>query len=106
EVVPAARRQAKTADPEYVTGKIPLVTLIEAQRNVIGLQDRYYEAVTDYFRRLAALERAVGGPLAPAQVPGPAAPGAFPGLPCGRADHPQRAAARLGAPQAVREPSR
>jgi outer membrane protein TolC len=60
-ILPAARRQRETAEPEYMTGKIPLLTLIEAQRNEVGLQDRYYEALADYFRRLAALERAVGG---------------------------------------------
>jgi outer membrane protein TolC len=99
EIVPAARRQVKAADPEYVTGKIPLVTLIEAQRNVIGLQDRYYEAVADYVRRLAALERAVGGPLAPAPVPGPAMPSPFPVPGCAPS-------ARLGAPQAPGESGR
>jgi len=46
--------------------------LIEAERNVIGLRDRYYELVAEYFRRLAALERAVGGPLSPTPVSVPA----------------------------------
>lgn len=75
EVLPAAENNVKAAQAAYVPGKIPLIALIEAQRNVIGLQDRYYEAVADYFRRLATLERAVGGSLAP--VPpegGPLAP--------------------------------
>jgi outer membrane protein TolC len=78
KVVPAARLQVKTAEQEYLTGKIPFVTLIEAQRNVIGLQDRFYEFVADYFRRLAALERAVGGPLA---APAGGVPDALPGPP-------------------------
>jgi hypothetical protein len=42
------------------------LSLIEAQRNVVNLEDRYYEAVADYFRRLAALERAIAGPVGPA----------------------------------------
>jgi outer membrane protein, heavy metal efflux system len=84
KVVPAARLQVKTAEQEYMTGKIPFVTLIEAQRNVIGLQDRFYEFVADYFRRLATLERAVGGPLSapagivPDALPGPAGCSAVP----------------------------
>src|SRR5205085_8641676 len=106
EILPSARLQVKTAEQEYMTGKIPFVTLVEAQRNVIGLQDRLYESVADYVRRLAALERAVGGPLAPPSVYGPAAPSAFPGLPCAQADQPLTGAARLGAPQAGGEPSR
>jgi outer membrane protein TolC len=65
-VVPKARANVEAAQADYVTGNIPFLTLIEAERNVIGLQDRYYEIVTDYFRRRAALERAVGGPLAAA----------------------------------------
>lgn len=75
EVLPAAENNVKAAQAAYVPGKIPLIALIEAQRNVIGLQDRYYEAVADYFRRLATLERAAGGSLAPMPLDGgPSAP--------------------------------
>jgi outer membrane protein TolC len=72
-VLPAAEQNVKAAQPAYVTGKIPFLSLIEAERNVIGLRDRYYELVADYFRRLAALERAVGGPipLMPVSAPAP-----------------------------------
>jgi outer membrane protein TolC len=66
EVLPAARSNVKTAQAEYVTGKIPFLSLIEAQRNLVGLQDRYFEATADYFRRRATLERAIAGPLPPA----------------------------------------
>jgi outer membrane protein TolC len=64
-ILPAARRTVETAEAEYRTGKVPMLSLIEAYRNVVGLQDRYYEAIADYFRRLASLERVVGGPLEP-----------------------------------------
>ncbi len=66
-ILPAARQNVKAAQTAYMTGKIPFLSLVEAQRNVVGLQDRYYEALADYFRRRATLERVVGGPL----VPGP-----------------------------------
>jgi cobalt-zinc-cadmium efflux system outer membrane protein len=66
EILPAAGRQVETAETEYMTGKIPFISLIEAQRNLVGLRDRFFEAVADYFRRRAALERVVGGPLWPA----------------------------------------
>jgi outer membrane protein TolC len=63
EILPAARNNVRAAQAAYVPGKIPLLALIEAQRNSVNLQDRYYEAVADYFRRLATLERATGGSL-------------------------------------------
>jgi outer membrane protein TolC len=65
EVLPAARNNVKAAQAAYTTGKIPFLSLIEAQRNVVSLQDRHYEAIADYHRRLATLERASGGPLSP-----------------------------------------
>jgi outer membrane protein TolC len=63
DILPAARNNVRAAQAAYVPGKIPLIALIEAQRNSVNLQDRYYEAVADYFRRLATLERAAGGSL-------------------------------------------
>jgi outer membrane protein TolC len=77
-ILRAAEANVKAAQSAYTTGKIPFLSLIEAQRNVVGLRDRYYEALADYFRRRAALARAVGGPLTPAPPPvpnsGPMAP--------------------------------
>jgi cobalt-zinc-cadmium efflux system outer membrane protein len=75
-ILPAAQANIGSAQSAYITGKIPFLTLIEAQRGLVELRDRYYEAVTDYFRRLATLERSVGGPL----IPGPEACG--PSTPC------------------------
>jgi outer membrane protein TolC len=69
-ILPDAKKNVEAARSAYETAKIPFVTLIEAQRNRVMLLDQYYEAVADYFRRRAALERAVGGPL---QTPGSAA---------------------------------
>jgi outer membrane protein TolC len=64
-ILRSAEANVRAAQAAYVTGKIPFLSLIEAERNVVGLRDRYYEALADYFRRRAALERAVGGPVAP-----------------------------------------
>jgi outer membrane protein TolC len=72
-ILPAAEKNVKTAQSEYVTGKIAFLSLIEAQRNRVGLLDRYYEAVADHFRRRATLERVVGGPLEP--LPATSGPG-------------------------------
>jgi cobalt-zinc-cadmium efflux system outer membrane protein len=62
-IAPAAKEGVKAAQTAYVTGKSPFTVLIEAQRTLVGVQDRQYEATSDYFRRLATLERAVGGSL-------------------------------------------
>jgi outer membrane protein TolC len=72
-ILPAARANVEAARSAYETGKVPFVSLIEAQRGVVDLQDRFYEALADTFRRRASLERAAGGPL-PFQPSGAAAP--------------------------------
>jgi outer membrane protein TolC len=61
-ILPAAERNVKAAQSAYVTAKVPFLSLIEAQRNLVNLRDRYYEALADSVRRRAALDRAVGGP--------------------------------------------
>ena len=60
-----AELNVKSAQTSYKTGQIPAVTLLDAERTLIDLRDRHYEALADAFRRRAALERAVGGPLQP-----------------------------------------
>lgn len=81
EVLPAARLNVKAAQPAYLTGRVPLSTLIEAQRNLVGLQDRYYQATAEFFRRRTALQRSLTGTPAttpipvPAERPGPGQPG-------------------------------
>jgi outer membrane protein TolC len=74
-ILKAAEANVKAAQAAYVSGKAPFtfLSLIEAERNLVNLRDRYYEALADYFRRRAALERAVGGPLTP--EPSAASPG-------------------------------
>jgi outer membrane protein TolC len=62
-ILPAARKNVDAARSAYIPGKIPFISLIEAQRSRVSLEDRYYEAVADYHRRRAALDRAVGGAL-------------------------------------------
>jgi outer membrane protein TolC len=71
-ILKAAEANVKAAQFAYITTKIPFLSLIEAQRNAVTLRDRYYEALADYFRRRAELERAIGGPPTPAR-PAPAA---------------------------------
>jgi outer membrane protein TolC len=62
-ILPASKANVESAQAAYVTGKIAFLTLIEAQRSQVALRDRYYETVTELFRRQATLERVVGGAL-------------------------------------------
>lgn len=69
-VLPAARENVKAAQAAYPVGRIPFLSLIEAQRNAVMLRDRFYEIQADYGRRRAVLERVTGGPLTlPVQAP-------------------------------------
>lgn len=63
KILPAAAENVKAAQAAYVTAKVPFLSLIDAQRTAVSLRDRYYEAIADYYRRRATLERVVGGPL-------------------------------------------
>jgi outer membrane protein TolC len=81
-VVPAAELNVKSAQAAYLTGRVPFLTLVEAERNVIGLKDEYYEFVADYYRRLATLERVAGGALVPTPGSQPGAQPCPPGVPC------------------------
>jgi outer membrane protein TolC len=69
-ILPDAKSNVEAAQSAYETGKVPFVALIEAQRNRVMLRDRYYEAIADYFRRRATLERVIGGPLVTTATPG------------------------------------
>jgi cobalt-zinc-cadmium efflux system outer membrane protein len=62
-ILPAAENNNNAARNAYIPGQIPLVSYLEAQRTFVGLRDRYYQGLADYFQRRAALERAVGEPL-------------------------------------------
>lgn len=60
KLLPAAQANAKEAQAAYVNGKVPFLSLVEAQRNVIAIRDRYYEVQAELFRRRATLERVLG----------------------------------------------
>src|SRR5205085_12286000 len=40
-ILPAAKLNVDAAQAAYITGKIPFLSLVEAQRNLVGLRDRY-----------------------------------------------------------------
>ncbi len=59
----ASRENVEAARRSFGAGKIPFLSLIEAQRNLVMVQDRYYEAIASLGRRRATLERVIGGPF-------------------------------------------
>lgn len=63
-ILPAAEQNIRAAQSAYVSGKVPFLSLLDAQRNLVMLRDQYYESISDYFRRLATLERVIAGPVA------------------------------------------
>jgi outer membrane protein, heavy metal efflux system len=66
--LPAAREQVRLAQASYTTGKVPFLTLIEAQRSLIELRDRQFELQAEARRRRAALDRATGTVAAVAEA--------------------------------------
>ncbi len=68
-ILPVAEQSLESAQANYTANKIDFLRLIEAQRQVVTLREKREEAIADYHRRLAELERATGGPL-PAAIPG------------------------------------
>ncbi len=62
-ILRAAKENVEAARSAYKAGKIPFLSLLEAQRSLVELRDQYYEALADFFRRKAILERDVGGSL-------------------------------------------
>lgn len=63
--LPAAQRNIDSAQANYTAGKVDFLRLIDAQRQLTQQSDMYYQVQTEYYRRLAELERAVGEPLGP-----------------------------------------
>ncbi len=62
-ILPAAKENVRAARAGYAATKVPALSLIEAQRNLITQRERAYEVTADFFRRKATLERAIGGTL-------------------------------------------
>jgi outer membrane protein TolC len=58
--LPMARRNVELATSEYKEGRVPFLNLIEAQRNLVELRERYFDVSAELLRRRAALERAAG----------------------------------------------
>jgi outer membrane protein, heavy metal efflux system len=60
KILPAAQRSAESALANYTSGKLDFLRLLDAERQVFSQQDMYYQAIAEYHRRLAELNRVVG----------------------------------------------
>lgn len=60
KALPAADANVREAQSAYVNGKVPFLSLVEAQRSVIAVKDRLNEARAELVRRQATLDRVVG----------------------------------------------
>jgi outer membrane protein, heavy metal efflux system len=61
KILPATEDNIQSARTNYTAGKIDFLRLIEAQRQFYREKERYYEALSNYHRRLAEMNRVVGG---------------------------------------------
>ena len=59
-LLPASRDQIRAARSGFETGQNSFLALIEAERNQRSMQLGYEEALTDFYRRGAELDRALG----------------------------------------------
>lgn len=73
-ILPAADEAFEAARVNYQTGRIDFLRLLEAERQYHNQRERYYQAIAQYFRRLAELERAVGCPVGAANEARPPKP--------------------------------
>lgn len=62
-ILPATKRSSESALANYTSGKLDFLRLLDAERQVYSQQELYYQAIAEYHRRLAELERVVGDPL-------------------------------------------
>ena len=60
KILPAAQANVAAARAGYEAGTVDFLRLIEAQRQIIELREKHQRSITEFHRRSAELERAVG----------------------------------------------
>jgi outer membrane protein TolC len=65
KILPAAQRNLESAQANYTADKIDFLRLVDAERQLNIQREMYYQSMADYHRRLAELDRAVGGNVHP-----------------------------------------
>ena len=67
QYLPFAEQNLDVARSNYDVGKTTFLSLAQAQRQLIEVRAKYQQTIADYHRRMAELERAVGGTMPPAE---------------------------------------
>jgi outer membrane protein, heavy metal efflux system len=63
KILPTTQRSVESAQSTYTSGKLDFLRLLDAERQVYTQRAMYYQAIAEYHRRRAELERAVGDSL-------------------------------------------
>jgi len=63
-ILPTVRHSVEAARASYLAGRLDFLRLVESQRQLLEMQDRYYETVAEYRKREAELRRLIGEPPA------------------------------------------
>jgi outer membrane protein TolC len=63
-LIPQAEQSLRSAEAGYVTGIVNFLDLLDAERVLLKIQFGHWKAYTDYLKRIADMERAVGTELA------------------------------------------
>ncbi|MBY0588825.1 TolC family protein [bacterium] len=63
KLIQTAEQSVSQAQSAYATNRSDFLTLLTAQRSLIDLRMRYYEAFAESYKRRAALRKAVGDPV-------------------------------------------
>lgn len=60
-ILPTVRHSVDAARASYLSGRLDFLRLVESQRQLLEMQDRFYETVAEYRGRQAELTRLIGG---------------------------------------------
>lgn len=61
-LLPTARQSVDSARASYDAGSLDFLRLVSSQRESLSIQEAYFQAMAEYHKRLAELDRAVGTP--------------------------------------------
>jgi len=71
-IIPAAEQNVAVSRTNYDVAKMTFLALAQSLRQLIELREKQQEAIANYHRRLAELQRVIAGPLSEANSPAPA----------------------------------
>jgi outer membrane protein TolC len=61
-LLPTAKQSIDSARASYDAGSLDFLRLVNSQRESLSIQEDYFQAMAEYHKRLAELDRAVGTP--------------------------------------------